>query len=425
MISPPPSAHMLSPARLGAVHLRNRVLKAATFENRTQAGRVTPELIEFHRLLAEGGVGMTVVASGAVSIEGRTRQEQLLLVPGVEGGLAALTAAVHAERGKVGLQLDHAGPVADPRSTGRTAITPMGEFNPQGLCKNRAATLEDLQRLVMDYRRAARMARECGFDGLEVQAGHSHLLAAFLSPFLNQRRDAYGGALENRARLLLEVVAAVRQEAGPDVAVWVKLGMSEGHRDGLGVQEACQVARLLEAQGGVDALELTAGSSLLNPMYIVHGGVPARTYVETFRGRGLLYPVMKLAAPVFLKKYAYRPLYLLDLAREVRKAVRLPLILLGGVTSLQDLQAAEREGFEFVALGRSLLAEPHLVRRWQRAPEAQSICTHCNLCLASLDDPRGTGFVLPGAEPLPQRTFTIPERTSRGRELFGPAKQSW
>lgn len=393
---------MLQPGRIGPIDLKNRTFKAATFENRTLDGKFTPELIEFHRLHAAGGVGMTVVAYCAVAPEGRTQKEQILMVDGVQDGLRRLVETVHAEGTKVGLQLGHAGPVADRKSNGLTPITPMGEFNPRAMKPNHKATEEDLARITQDYRRAARIAKECGVDGLEIHAGHSYLIAAFLSPLLNKRHDRWGGSIENRARLLLEVVKAVREEVGDGMAVWVKLGMREAMTGGLEIEDAIRVAEMLEQQGMIDAIELTAGSSLLNPMYLFHGDAPIKEFVEVFRNDGpAVYMGMKALAPTFLKKYEYKPLYLMELAQQVRARVKLPLILLGGVTDVEGMQRAEAAGFQYVAMGRALLAEPSLIKRLSEDASITSICTHCNLCMPSIYDPGGASCKIQGAEPLP------------------------
>jgi 2,4-dienoyl-CoA reductase-like NADH-dependent reductase (Old Yellow Enzyme family) len=381
----------LSPARLGPIRLRNRVIKAATFEGRTPRGLVTDELIDFHRAFARGGVGMTTLAYCAVSPEGRTERRQLHWSAAALPGLRQLTEAVHAEGAAVSAQIGHAGPVADPRSNRLPALAPSRIFQPLAMTFSRPATIADLERVIADHAAAARMAVETGFDAVEIHLGHNYLASAFLSPRLNRRRDEYGGSLENRARFPREIARAVRDAAGDRIAILAKLNLDDGVRRGLTLDDSLQVARWLEADGSVDALEMTAGSSLLNPMYLFKGPAPTRDFAAAMR-----HPIVRLGVRVAgrtrLHSYPYQDLYLLADAKRVREAVRLPMILLGGVTDRTGMDTAMREGFQFVAMGRALLRQPDLVNLIAADPGTRATCIHCNKCMPTIY--RGTHCVL-------------------------------
>jgi len=370
------------PAQLGPITLRNRFIKAATFEGRTPDALVTDDLIDFHREIAAGGIGMTTVAYCAVAPEGRTDGFQLYWRPEALDGFAKLTQAVHAEGAAVAAQIGHAGPVANPRSTGARTLAPSRMFQPLGMQFARVPDADRLAVVVQQHADAARMAVEVGFDAVEIHMGHNYLLSSFLSPGLNRRKDAYGGSLENRARLALETASAMRQAVGSRIAITAKLNMDDGAKTGLHVEEAIQVAQWLEAAGTVDALELTVGSSLLNPMYLFRGAAPRKEFAAV-----MPQPVrtgLKLVGKGFIKEYPYRDAYLLEKASKVRAAVNLPLILLGGVTSRAIADQAMAAGFQFVALGRALLREPDLINRMQAEPEHVSLCSHCNLCMPTI-----------------------------------------
>ncbi|PXY22684.1 NADH:flavin oxidoreductase [Prauserella muralis] len=385
---------VFAPAQLGPVRLRNRVIKAATFEGRTPQALVTDELIEYHLRPARGGVGMTTVAYCAVSPEGRTDRHQLWMRPEAVPGLRRLTDAVHAEGCAASAQLGHAGPVANAASTGLPALAPVRMPSPLGLRMVRAATAEDLARIVRAHADAARIAAESGFDAVEIHFGHNYLASAFLSPLLNRRRDRYGGSLANRARLARDIARAVRDAVGGRLAVLAKLNMDDGVPGGLWLDESLQVARWLEADGSVDALELTAGSSLLNPMYLFTGDAPVREFAAAFPQ-----PVragIRLAGRRFLREYPYREAYLLDRARQFRAELRLPLVLLGGITNRRTMDLAMADGFAFVALARALLREPGLLHRLRADPDARSLCVHCNRCMPTIY--RGTRCVLTAEE---------------------------
>src|SRR5262249_36068105 len=236
-----------APGRLGPIELRNRFIKAATFEGRTPRRIVTPELIEFHRRFAAGGVGMTTVAYCAVSRAGSTDGHQIVLDnPEVAGGLRTLTDAVHAEGAAIAAQIGHAGPVANPMGTKAPAVAPSRVFSPLGMRRTHALAVSDISAIVDQYAHGARVARDPGCDASAVNVGHGYLLSAFLSPKLNKRKDDYGGSVETRARFARDVVRAVRESAGPDVAVTAKLNMADGVRGGLWLNESIAVARMLE-----------------------------------------------------------------------------------------------------------------------------------------------------------------------------------
>ena len=381
------STDPFAPAQLGPLTLRNRLIKCATFEGATPDALVTDELVEFHREVAAGGVAMSTVAYCAVSPEGRTDRHQIWMRPDAAAGLRRLTDAIHAEGALAAAQLGHAGPVANSVSNGARALGPSRIPAPMGMSVTRRISVDDIAELRTTFRRAARIAVDSGFDGLEIHCGHSYLISCFLSPLLNHRRDGYGGSLVNRARLAREVVESVREEVGDSAAVWVKLNMYDGvggigRMRGFDVDEACEVARLLEADGHLDAIEPTAGSSLLNPMYLFHGDAPREAFADAFHGA--MRWGLKAAGPFFLKHYDYHPGYLMPLARRLRESVDLPIILLGGITDRTTMDAALSEGFDFLAMGRALLREPDLPLRIADDPTVSSQCTHCNLCMPTI-----------------------------------------
>ncbi|MFF4772724.1 NADH:flavin oxidoreductase [Microtetraspora fusca] len=383
---------VLAPAKLGPVALRNRVIKAATYEGLSRKGLVTDELIDFHVRHAAGGVGMTTVAYCAVAPEGRTDPRQILWTQDSLPGLRRLTEAVHAEGAAVAAQIGHAGPVANPKANRLPALAPSRHFHATTTSFTREATRDDLTRVVAAHGHAASMAVEAGFDAVEIHLGHNYLASSFLSPKINHRKDEYGGSLENRARLSRDIARAVRDAVGDRIAITAKLNMDDGVPGGFWLDEAITVAQWLERDGSLDALELTAGSSLLNPMYLFKGDAPLREFAAVMKQ-----PVklgVKLVGKHFLRAYPYRDAYLLDDARQIRAAVTMPLILLGGITNKAVMDQAMAEGFQFVAMARALLREPDLINRIAADESVRSLCIHCNKCMTAIYG--GTHCVLTG-----------------------------
>src|SRR3954452_12464520 len=177
---------LFAPAMLGPVRLRNRVIKAATFEGMSRRGLVTPQLIDFHRTFAAGGVAMTTVAYCAVSPEGRGAPNEIVLGEKALPGLARLADAVHAEGAAVSAQIGHAGPVGNSRVTHAKALSASTGFSPLGT-RYHAMTAADIKRVTGDFADGAEVLARAGFDAVELHMGHHYLLNSFLSPKFNRR----------------------------------------------------------------------------------------------------------------------------------------------------------------------------------------------------------------------------------------------
>ena len=377
-----------SPFRLAGLALRNRIIKTATFEGMSPGGCVSAALIEHHRALAKGKVAMTTVAYCAVTPDGRTFRDQLHMRPELVPDLRALTAAVHSEGAAASLQLGHCGAFCNNHDlVRRRPMGPSRALNLVGALSGRvladAMSEAEIEEVTGAFVGAARLAREAGFDAVELHLGHGYLLSQFLSPGTNVRRDGFGGSLENRARFPLSVVERVRAALPAEMPVLAKLNLRDGFRGGLELDESVQVARWLEARGS-DALVLSGGFVSRNPFYLFRGERPLRQMIAVEKSWA-----QKLALAVFgpalIHAYAFEPLYFLPLARQVRRAVRMPLVLLGGIKSHDDLDMAMREGFDLAAMGRALIHDPALIGKYAAGLARESGCVPCNQCVAEMD----------------------------------------
>jgi 2,4-dienoyl-CoA reductase-like NADH-dependent reductase (Old Yellow Enzyme family) len=219
---------------------------------------------------------------------------------------------------------------------------------------------------------AAGLAREAGFDAVELHLGHGYLLSQFLSPATNRRTDEFGGSPAARARFPLAVVERVRAALPPGFPVLAKVNLRDGFRGGFELADCVQLARWLAARGA-DALVLSGGFVSRDAFYLFRGERPLRAMIAA--ERSLPQKVaLALFGPLVIRAHPFEPMYFLPLAREVRRAVDLPLVLLGGVTALEHLHAARREGFELVAMARALVHDPKLVARYQAGEATVSGC---------------------------------------------------
>ena len=376
---------VFTPFVLNGLRLRNRFIRAAAFEGMTQGGRPTEELVEYHRAVAAGGVAMTTVAYAAVSASARTYDHQLSMVRSdVLPELRRLTRIVHSEGAAAAIQLGHCGSFANPAVTGQRTIGPSRVLNTYGLSVPRPMSEHDISNVADDFARAAVLSRSAGFDAIEIHAGHGYLISQFLSPHTNRRRDQWGGSLENRFRFAALVMQRVREAVGSSYPLLVKMNLRDGFEGGLELDEAVDVARMFE-QEGADALVLSGGFVSKTPMYVMRGEVPFDDFyagqTSTAKKLGIL-----LMGKVLIKAFPYRDNYFLEDSRRVRAAVKVPLVQVGGLRKLDDMERiCGQEGFELLALARPLIAEPDLVDRMQRGETTASRCEPCNRCVGIMD----------------------------------------
>jgi 2,4-dienoyl-CoA reductase-like NADH-dependent reductase (Old Yellow Enzyme family) len=384
------------PFRLAGVTLRNRVIKAATFEGMTPGASVSDALVQFHREVARGGVAMTTVAYCAVSPDGRTFADQLYMRADQVPRLRALTDAVHREGAAASLQLGHAGGFCNNRELRRRRpFGPSRAFNRLGALGGLplidAMSVDDIEEVTQEFVSAARLAREAGFDAVELHLGHGYLLSQFLSPSTNRRRDAYGGSLANRARFPLALVERVRAALPPEMPVLAKVNLRDGHRGGLELDESIEVARWLEARGA-DALVLSGGFVSRDAFYLFRGQAPLAAMIAVEKSvRQKI--ALTLFGPWVIRSHPFEPMYFLPLARELRRAVRMPLVLLGGLTALAHLQTAREEGFELMAMARALINDPQLIAKYAAGSAQISGCVPCNRCVAEMEREGGVRCV--------------------------------
>ncbi len=369
------------PTKLGPIELRNRVIKAATFEGMAIDNMVTDALIDFHKAFAIGRIGMTTLAYCAVSPDGQGAPNEIVMRKEAVPGLRCFVDAMHNLDVAASIQLGHAGPVGI--GVGGPALSASKIFSKTRFKNTTPADDMQIQRVINDFVLAAELAAASGFNCIELHFGHGYLISNFLSPKLNKRKDNWGGSLENRARLARTVAKKVKDVLPENIALIAKLNLDDGVKTGFHVDECVKVAKMLELDGALDGIELTGGSSFENPMYFFRGDVPVHEMAEIFPSR-IMKTGFKLTAKKFMPYYPFEEAYFLEQARLVREAVAMPLILLGGINNLSTVQLALDEGFDFVAIGRALLREPDLVKRWEEGNDDKGACIHCNKCMPSI-----------------------------------------
>ncbi|QLJ02755.1 NADH:flavin oxidoreductase/NADH oxidase family protein [Streptomyces sp. NEAU-sy36] len=334
------------PLRSGQV-LKNRIAKAAMEENMAGDGQLPgKELIGLYRRWAKGGTGLLITGNVMIHAEALTDpagvvlDEAAPLEPFIEWAKAGKSGG-----GAIWMQINHPGRQIGSDMPGvvwgpSAVAVDLGKHSSR-FGKPVAMTPEQIHATVTRYAVTAQRAEQAGFDGVEIHAAHGYLLSQFLSPLVNKRTDQWGGSLENRARMLLGVVRAVRAAVSPSFAVAVKLNSADFQRGGFDADDARQVIEML-APLGVDLVELSGGSYESPAM----SGRPADARTQA------------------------REAYFLDLAKDLVKSSPLPLMLTGGITRRETADRVLDSGVAIIGMGTALAVTPDLPDRWRRGREA-------------------------------------------------------
>jgi len=370
---------LFTPCRLGPLTLRNRSIRSAAFEGMCPGHMVSDDLLNYHQAVAVGGIGMTTVAYAAVSQSGLSFEHQLWLRKEAVPGLRSLTDAVHKAGAAAAIQIGHCGQMAKT-SVSIKCLSPSGKFNLYGPTWPRAMKKSEILSVVTDFGQAVKLARESGFDAVEVHAGHGYLISQFLSPYTNKRKDEYGGSFQNRSRFMKEVISAVMEAAGADMAVLVKMNLRDGFRGGMELDESIEVARTLE-NIGVHALVLSGGFVSRAPMYVMRGRMPVKIMAHYMHEKWMK-PFVRWFGNLLIKPEPFTETYFLKDALQIRKSVKLPLVYVGGLVSKTGIEKVLGEGFEFVQIARALIHDPAFINKIKTGEISLSGCNHANYCIA-------------------------------------------
>jgi 2,4-dienoyl-CoA reductase-like NADH-dependent reductase (Old Yellow Enzyme family) len=346
-------SQLFESAKIGSMTLRNRFVRSATWEGMaTPAGEVTPRLVETTAALARGGVGLIISSHAYVRPEGQAGPGQLgaygdELIP----GLRRMAAAAHDHGAKILLQMAHAGYFAADRLTGVPPLAVSASVKLDDTPR-REMSVADIGNLVSAFAAAAMRAKAAGFDGVQIHSAHGYFLSQFLSPLFNRRKDEYGGALENRIRVHLETIRAVRRAVGDDYPVLIKVNGRDFADGGLELVEAVEAAQRMEP-AGLDAFELSSGMTRFSKLGASRTGITNQ------------------------KKEAYHQ----EEARAYKARLRTPLILVGGIRSLPVAERLVAQNVcDFISMSRPFIREPDLINRWASGDRRKAACTSDNLC---------------------------------------------
>ncbi len=381
----PQSSPIFTPVTIGPVTLRNRVIRSAAFENMAYGNSPTKDLYDYHVAVARGGVGMTTLAYASVNRSGLSFDGQLWMREEIVPGLKKITDDVHAAGAKCSIQLGHCGNMTHRATCGCMPVGASSGFNLYSPTFVRGLRKDEIDSLVEDFGKAVNLAREAGFDCVEIHAGHGYLISQFLSPYTNHRHDEYGGSLENRMRLMRRVITKVLEAAGDDMGVIVKMNMHDGFRRGMQQAECLEVARELERLG-VHAIVLSAGFVSKAPMEVMRGAMPLKTMAHYMDMRKFwwLKALVRLFGRIMIPTVPYKEGYFLDDAKQFRAAVKLPLIYVGGLVSRSKMEEVLEAGFQGLQVARALVRDTDFVKKLRSGEADRSPCGHSNYCIGRM-----------------------------------------
>jgi len=338
---------------INGMTLANRFIRSATWEGMaTEGGRVTPRLVDTMVALANGGVGLIISGHAYVAKNGQASPWQLgIYDDSLIDGLKTMTDAVHAAGGRIVAQLAHAGHFALEKAID-TAPVVVSNFDGLSQTPRTELSLADIQDLKKTYVDAARRARTAGFDGIQLHSAHGYLFSQFLSPWFNRRSDEYGGTLDNRVRIHVDTIRAIRKTVGSDYPMLVKMNCEDFSEDGLTVAESIAAAGQMAA-AGLDAIELSGGLLTSGKLS------PSRPNINQ----------------------SEKEAYFKDAARAFKRSLDVPLILVGGIRSIEVAEKLKDAGTaDYFSMSRPLIREPGLIKRWQSGDRTRAHCLSDNLC---------------------------------------------
>lgn len=343
--------------KIGNLSVKNRFVRAATWENMTDDGQMNQKLYDLYEELAKGEVGLIITGYANIVEEEQPNAGMFgIYNDSFIQGYRGLCERVHKYNSKIILQVAYGGTKTKYNLNGRKIFAPSDVAELSTGTMGTPMTKEDIGYIVNAFGQSARRAKEAGFDGIEIHGAHTYLINQFLSPYYNQREDEYGGSLENRMRFLVEIYQAMRRETGPDYPILVKLTASDFFDGGLTFEETRRVAKRME-EIGVDAIEVSGN---------IHG-----------KGESLIgheFEGYKIQKEAYFGKFA----------EIIAEELEIPVITVGGIKTYERAEEIlNSSNISMFGLSRPLLTEPHLIKRWKEGDRRKVKCVRCSKCRTS------------------------------------------
>lgn len=347
----------------------NRFVRSATWMGMAKEdGSMTPMLSDVMIGLAKGGVGLIITGHNIVGREGQAGPWQIGNYSDEHlAGLTDMVKAVHNAGGTIVSQLSHGGVFSAAQLTGTQPGGPSVIEGPEGpMCGE--MTKDEISKAVKNYGEAAARAKKAGFDGVQIHAAHGWLLNQFLAPYYNKRTDEYGGTIENRARIVLEVLQSVRDVVGSQYPVLIKMNSEDLLEGGFSVGDMIQASLMLE-KAGINAIEMSGGT-----IQALYQGNPDACFSKTVK----------------------EEVYWREAAKRYKAKVNVPLMLVGGIRSYEVAEQLVEDGTaDYISMSRPFIREPGIINRWKSGDTTKSKCPSDNACMGPGMEGKGVQCVHP------------------------------
>ncbi len=372
---------------LAGIVFKNKIIRSATHEGMAdEKGFPQNKLIQLYTRLAKGGAGAIITGDTGIQQDGKSPWVNMLMIDNddVIPVFKDLTDAVHQHDTPIILQISHCGRQTRSKTTGFIPAGPSekrDKFYSEDL--PRELSEKEIDIIINNFAQAAHRAKDAGFDGVQLHLAHGFLLSDFLSSYSNNRNDKWGGATENKYRIIKEIFVKIREKAG-DYPVLVKMNAHDGQKNGMNITEAVIIAQMLE-KSGCAAVEVSCGMGEDGLYFARSEKLPVEAVMEyTFKYKTLPKVVKAIAKPV-LKAILKQPKpilkYNLDAAIQIKQAVNIPVIVVGGINNIKDISSiVQEENIDFVSMSRPFIVEPNIVNKFKKGTQTKSKCIMCNYC---------------------------------------------
>jgi len=367
---------------IGTMELKNRILRSATHEGMgDKSGGPLKELYDLYEKLAKGGLGAIITGYVAVKQNGRTHFNMRMFDKDeYVGDYKDLNLKLKNYNTPVILQLAHGGSQTSSLITG---TIPLSVSPTKNLYGERCKEIEDneIEDIIDCFVKSVERAKKAEFAGVQLHAAHGYFLSEFVSPFLNKRRDKWGGNVENRFRILREILRRSREKVG-QFPIWAKVSAFDENRKELGeIIKGCQILQ----ESGCDAIEVSCGYGFKGFDTVRVPKIPAEAMLAllpNFKNYSPLKKrIFKILVPLIIKKYKPLHNYNVNSAERIKKNLDIPVIVVGGIRKLTDIEnIIGTRGIDFVSMCRPFIIEPNIVNKFQERKAIESKCIDCGYC---------------------------------------------
>ncbi len=369
------------------ITLKNKIIRSAD-----ESGYPTDKLLMKYEVLAKNEVGCIITGYAGIMQNGKTNYNNMLMIhdDSFIDSYKRITQKIHEYQTPIIIQIAHCGRQTRSKTTGFPTVAPsaikdkfFNEQTPKELSE------AEIYEIIDNFVKAIDRAKKAGFDGVQLHLAHGYLLSEFLSSYTNKRKDNWGGSTKNKFRIISEILIKAKQKVG-EFPILVKMNAHDGRKGGMTLTESIEIAKMLEMHGCA-GIEVSCGVHE-DGLYTSRGNkLPLDAlfkYNYTYKNYpSIIKSIAKHLVPVFTKKIKPYENYNVDFAKEIKKNVKIPVIVVGGIKSIDSIISIISENkADFVSMCRPFIIEPNIVKKFKEGTQTKSKCINCNYCLIAMEE---------------------------------------